>query len=64
MKKLLGLKKKEMQQLSCALMVGSFLAVLAAVWGFLVSDIILASTQWLLVAAVMALFGVYTKMEA
>lgn len=64
MKKLLGLKKKEMQQFSCALMTGSFLAVLAAVWGFLVSDIVLASTQWLLVSAVMALFGVYTKLEA
>ena len=46
------------------LMTGSFLAVLAAVWGFLVSDIVLASTQWLLVSAVMALFGVYTKLEA
>ena len=63
-KKCCGLGKKEWKQVSCGLMVASFLAVLAAVWGFLVGDIVLASTQWLLVAAVLALFGVYTKMES
>ena len=41
----------------------AFLSVLAAGWGFVYSDIILASTQWLLVAAVLALFGIYTRME-
>ena len=30
--------------------------------GYLGTDIWLASTQWLLVAAVLALFGIYTKM--
>jgi hypothetical protein len=63
MKKKWGLKKKEWQQVSCGLMVASFLAVLAALYGFLAADIVLASTQWLLVAAVLAAFGVYTRME-
>jgi hypothetical protein len=64
MKKKWGLKKDQWQQVSCGLMVTAFLAVLAAVYGFLVADIILASTQWLLVAAVLAVFGLYTRMEA
>ncbi|EKD62576.1 MAG: hypothetical protein ACD_52C00122G0005 [uncultured bacterium] len=37
--------------------------VLAAV-GYMVNDIWLASTQWLLVAALLALFGVYAKQNA
>ncbi len=32
--------------------------------GYLGVDIWLASTQWLLVSAVMALFGVYAKMSS
>jgi hypothetical protein len=32
--------------------------------GFLGTDIWLASTQWLLVAVVLALFGVYARMES
>lgn len=32
--------------------------------GYLGIDIWLASTQWLLVAAVMAMFGVYARMES
>ena len=64
MKKRFGLKKKELRQVSCGLMVAAFLAVLAAGWGFLYADFILASTQWLLVAAVLAVFGLYTRMES
>lgn len=57
-------KKKEWHQVSCWLMIISLLAVLAAAWGFLAGDIILASTQWLLVAAVLAVFGLYARMES
>jgi len=46
------------------LMVGSALSVLAAGWGFVYSDIVLASTQWLLVAAVLAAFGLYSRLES
>lgn len=63
-KKLFGLKKKEWRQVSCGLMTAAFLAILAAGWGFIAADIWLASTQWLLVAAVLALFGLYTRMES
>ena len=62
-KKMFGFKKKEWRQVSCGLMTAAFIAVLLAGWGFLSTDIILASTQWLLVAAVLALFGIYTRME-
>ena len=57
-------KKKGCRQASCWLMAASLLAVLAAVWGFLARDIILASTQWLLVAAVLAIFGLYLRLES
>lgn len=61
---LFGFKKKEWKQASQLMMAGAVLAILAAGWGFLVSDIFLASTQWLLVAAVLALFGIWSKSEA
>lgn len=38
-------------------------AVGAAGWGFVFRDLVLASTQWLLVAAVLALFGLYARLE-
>jgi len=53
--------KGDKKELSKVLMVGSALAVLLAGVGYLGYDIWLASTQWLLVAAVLGLFGVYTK---
>jgi len=43
------------------LMGGALISVLLAGIGYLGTDIWLASTQWLLVAAVLALFGVYLK---
>ncbi len=64
MGKLFDFKKKEWRQVSCGLMAASLLAVLAAGWGFLANDIWLASTQWLLIAAVLAVFGLYTRMES
>ncbi|MBI3443346.1 hypothetical protein HY008_01620 [Candidatus Woesebacteria bacterium] len=55
------MKKKDMRVVSQILMIGSFAAVALSGIGYLGIDIWLASTQWLLVAAVLALFGVYTK---
>lgn len=53
--------KKDMKMWSQVLMAGAVLAVLMAGVGYLGYDIWLASTQWLLVAIVLALFGMYTK---
>jgi len=55
--------KKDLKTYSKVLMVGSLLAVLLSGIGYLGMDIWLASTQWLLVAAVLGLFGVYLKLE-
>jgi hypothetical protein len=55
------MKKKDVQGLSRFLMVLAVVAVALAGVGYLGTDIWLASTQWLLVAAVLALFGVYMK---
>ncbi len=57
----LGLSKKDSMMYSQLLMGGALLAVVLAGVGYLGSDIWLASTQWLLVAAVLALFGLYLK---
>jgi len=46
------------------LMTASTLAIALAGVGYLGYDLWLASTQWLLVAAVLALFGVYAKLES
>lgn len=56
--------KKEMKLYSQVLMGGATISVVLAAIGYMGIDIWLASTQWLLVAAVLALFGVYTKMES
>ncbi len=58
------LKKKDWGQLSQALMGGAFLCVVLSGIGFTGTDIWLASTQWLLVAALLALFGIYSRMNA
>ncbi len=57
-------KNKDWKTISQVLMSLSVVAVAAAAWGFLVSDIWLASTQWLLVAAVLAVFGLYARIES
>jgi hypothetical protein len=54
--------KKDCGLVSKVLVGGSVVAVALAGIGYLGTDIWLASTQWLLVAAVLVLFGVYTKM--
>ncbi|MBI2405644.1 hypothetical protein HYV21_01170 [Candidatus Microgenomates bacterium] len=48
---------------SQVLISGAILAVFLAAVGYLGADIWLASTQWLLVAAVLAALGVYAKLE-
>lgn len=55
--------KKTNLDYSKYLMFGATVAVLLSAVGYLGYDFWLASTQWLLVAAVMALFGVYTKLK-
>lgn len=57
------MKKKDKKTLSTVLMGASAFAVVLSAIGYLGTDIWLASTQWLLVAAVLALFGVYFKPE-
>ena len=56
------MKKKDLRLVSQILMGGAAVSVLLAGLGYTGTDIWLASTQWLLVAAVLALFGVYLKM--
>ncbi len=58
------IKKKDWQGIAQILMMASALSVLAAAWGFLYSDLVLASTQWLLVAVVLAAFGLYARIES
>ena len=53
--------KKDNSTYSQALMGASVVAVVLAGIGYLGTDIWLASTQWLLVAGVLGLFGVYLK---
>lgn len=45
------------------LMVCSLVAVVLAAVGWLGSDVWLASTQWLLVAIVLAVYGLWFKLE-
>ena len=57
------MSKKDMYSYSHYLIGGAVVAVLLAGIGYLGVDIWLASTQWLLVSAVLALFGIYLKMK-
>jgi hypothetical protein len=56
------ISKKDKTTVSQALMAASFISVLLAGVGYFSRDIWLASTQWLLVAIVMGLFGVYLRL--
>lgn len=42
---------------------GALAAVFLAGIGYLGTDIWLASTQWLLIGAILALFGIYFRLE-
>lgn len=55
--------RKTKASISQALFWGAVVSVALAGVGYLGTDIWLASTQWLLVAAVLALFAVYFKLE-
>lgn len=56
-------KKGDARKISQGLMIGALIAVILAVFGATGTDIWLASTQWLLVAAVMVGFGIYLRSE-
>lgn len=60
---MITVKKKDLKIVSQILMGGATISILLAGVGYMGMDIWLASTQWLLVAAVLALFGVYTKLN-
>jgi len=53
--------KKDLKMASKYLMWGAVAAVFLATLGYLGFDIWLASTQWLLVAVVLSVFGLYLK---
>lgn len=55
--------QKDINMLSQVLMTASLVSVVLAGIGYMGTDIWLASTQWLLVASVMGLFGVYLKVK-
>lgn len=54
---------KTNKEYSKYLMQAAVVAIVLSAVGYLGYDFWLASTQWLLVAAVMALFGVYMKLK-
>jgi hypothetical protein len=57
------INKKNKAVISRYLIYIAIAAVLLSVIGWMGRDIWLASTQWLLVAAVMVLFGIYLKLS-
>lgn len=60
----MNLKKKDWRMLSQVLMSSAFVGIVLAGVGYMGADIWLASTQWLLVSAVLAMFGIYTRMNS
>jgi hypothetical protein len=57
------LSKRSKETLSKILIWGAAASVLLSVAGWMGTDIWLASTQWLLTAAVLVLFGIYLKLS-
>lgn len=55
--------KGNIARLSQVLMAGAVISIVLSAIGYLGTDIWLASTQWLLVSAVLALFAVYVKLS-
>jgi len=53
--------KKDLASFSQLLVAGAVVSIILAAVGWVGGDIWLASSQWLLVAAVLALFGIYLK---
>lgn len=58
------LRDKDKPMVARLLMIGSGASVLLALAGALGSDFYLASTQWMLVAIVLAAWGIYLLLEA
>lgn len=58
---MIHLKKTDIRELSTVLVAGAVIAVVLAVIGAVGQDIWLASTQWLLIAAVLVGLGIYLK---
>lgn len=56
--------KKDFPTYARALMALSFVSFLLSGLGFLGTDIVLASTQWLLLGTFLGVWGVYFKLEA
>lgn len=58
------LRDKDKPMIARLLELGSVVATFFAIVGALAADVYLASTQWLLVAVVLAVWGVYLLLEA
>ena len=58
------MKKKDIKKIVTWLMYLSVVGVILAFVGYLGYDLWLASTQWLLVSAVLALFAIYAKISS
>jgi hypothetical protein len=55
--------KRNKDILSKYMLYGAIIAIFMSFIGWLGKDIWLASTQWLLITAVLALFGIYLKLS-
>lgn len=58
------MRDKDRLAMSKLMITGSYLATFLAVVGALGTDIYLASTQWMLVALILAAWGIYGLVEA
>lgn len=58
------MKKTDVRKISQGAVVGAAIAVVLAAFGATGVDLWLASTQWLLVAAVLLGFGIYLRSES
>lgn len=57
-------RDKDKPMISKVLTTGSLVAVFFSIVGAVESDVYLASTQWLLVSVVLAVWGIYLLLEA
>lgn len=58
------MSKKNWGQVSQLLMLGSLAGVVLAGVGATGTDLWLASTQWLLVSVILAILGIYSRLES
>lgn len=57
-------KRSDWRLYSQVLVSGGIIAVLLSGLGYMGTDIWLASTQWLVVASVLIILGIYSKLES